>query len=52
MKRVGIPIERVRHHLKDIFKIFPIIPPVELAALGDLGGLYGGLALHRENPNL
>jgi glucokinase len=52
MKQVGIPIERVRHHLKDIFKIFPAIPPVELAALGDLGGLYGGLALHRENPDL
>lgn len=52
MKRVGIPIERVRHHLKDIFKIFPQIPPVELATLGDLGGLYGGLALLRENTNL
>lgn len=52
MKKVGIPIERVNHHLKDIFKIFPTIPPVELATLGDLGGLYGGLALHRENPNL
>lgn len=52
MKRVGIPIERVREHLKEMFKIFPTIPPVELASLGDLGGLYGGLALHRENPNL
>lgn len=52
MKQVGIPIERVRHHLKDMFKIFPQIPPVELATLGDLGGLYGGLALLRENPNV
>jgi glucokinase len=52
MKRVGIPIERVREHLKEIFKIFPAVPPIELATLGDLGGLYGGLALHRENPDL
>lgn len=52
MKQGGIPIDRVREHLKEIFKIFPTIPPVELASLGDLGGLYGGLALLRENPNL
>lgn len=52
MKSVGIPIERVRAHLKEMFKIFPAIPPVELASLGDLGGLYGGLAMLRENPNL
>lgn len=48
MKQVGIPIDSVREHLKEIFKIFPTIPPVELASLGDLGGLYGGLALLRE----
>ncbi len=48
MKQVGIPIDRVREHLKEMFKIFPTIPPVELASLGDLGGLYGGLALLRE----
>jgi len=48
MKQVGIPIDRIREHLKEIFKIFPTIPPVELASLGDLGGLYGGLALLRE----
>jgi glucokinase len=52
MKQVGIPIDRVREHLKEIFKIFPAIPPIELASLGDQGGLYGGLALLRENPNL
>ncbi|TSC60235.1 MAG: glucokinase [Parcubacteria group bacterium LiPW_15] len=52
MKQVGIPIERVRAHLKEMLKIFPTIPPIELATLGDLGGLYGGLALHRENTNL
>jgi glucokinase len=51
MKQVGIPIERVREHIKEIFKIFPTIPPIELASLGDLGGLYGGLALLRETDN-
>ena len=52
MKKIGIPIVRVREHLKEIFKISPEIPQIELATLGDIGGLYGGLALLRENPNL
>ena len=44
-----IPIERVRHHLKNILKIFPELPPIEAAKLGDLGGLYGGLELIKQN---
>ncbi|MDO8504454.1 MAG: ROK family protein [Candidatus Liptonbacteria bacterium] len=51
MKKVGIPIERVREHLKEISKIFPAIPPLEHASLGDFGGLYGGLALLRETTS-
>ncbi|MCH7883009.1 ROK family protein [Patescibacteria group bacterium] len=44
MKEVGIPIERIRFHLKNILKIFREPSPIEKAALGDAAGLYGGLA--------
>jgi predicted NBD/HSP70 family sugar kinase len=40
----SIPIDLVRSHLKGIMKIFPAVPPVELAKLGDSSGLYGALA--------
>ncbi len=45
MKEIGIPIERVRFHLKNILPFFPELPAIEKAALGDSGGLYGALAL-------
>lgn len=38
-----IPLSRVRFHLKRIMKIFPKIPPIQKAVLGDFGGLYGAL---------
>ncbi len=38
-----IPIPAVRNHLQKIFKIYPDIPPVVAATLGDMGGLYGAL---------
>ncbi len=38
-----IPLSRVRFHLRKIMKIFPKIPPIEKAVLGDIGGLYGAL---------
>jgi predicted NBD/HSP70 family sugar kinase len=43
MKKVGIPVERVRAHLKGILTIFHEPPPIEHSALGDIGGLYGAL---------
>lgn len=42
-KKIGIPVPRVRFHLKNILKIFPELPAVEKAELGDVGGLYGAL---------
>lgn len=48
MKKIGIPIERVRFHLKNILKIFPELPVIEKASLGDIGGLYGALTFLRE----
>jgi predicted NBD/HSP70 family sugar kinase len=38
-----VPLKRVRFHLRKIMKIFPKIPPIEKAVLGDFGGLYGAL---------
>ncbi|MBI5400505.1 MAG: ROK family protein [Candidatus Yonathbacteria bacterium] len=47
MKEVGIPVPAIRKHLAEIMKIFPNIPPIEKAELGDFGGLYGSLAYAR-----
>ncbi len=44
MKKIGIPIERVRAHLKGILHIYPELPLIEHSALGDIGGLHGALA--------
>ncbi len=45
MKAHGIPIEFTEDHLANIFIAFPHVPPIRKAELGDLGGLYGGLAM-------
>ena len=55
MKEQGIPIERVKMHLTDIFAVFPQIPKIEKALLGDIGGLWGSLAFlaqKLENKNI
>lgn len=49
MKRVGIPIDSVRQYVKQFTKILPETPLIELASLGDWGGLYGGLELYRQS---
>jgi len=43
MKKIGIPIDRVRAHLKGILQIYPEHPLIEHSALGDIGGLHGAL---------
>lgn len=48
-KEPGISIERVRHHLKNILLIFPEIPRLVKAELGDTGGLHGALAFLKQN---
>lgn len=47
MREVGIPLDAVRKYLAEILKIYPNIPPIEKAELGDFGGLYGALAFAR-----
>ena len=40
----AIPIDKTEGYLKDILKIFPRLPIIKKAELGDFGGLYGALA--------
>ncbi len=41
---IGIPVERVRAHVQHIMKKFPQIPEIVHSSLGEVGGLWGGLA--------
>ena len=41
---IGIPVERVRAHVRSIMKKFPETPEIVHSSLGELGGLWGGLA--------
>ncbi|OGZ08144.1 MAG: hypothetical protein A3D65_00220 [Candidatus Lloydbacteria bacterium RIFCSPHIGHO2_02_FULL_50_13] len=43
MNTIGIPVDRVRAHLKGILHIYPELPLIEHSALGDVGGLHGAL---------
>ncbi len=43
-----ISAARVAEYLGKIHKVFPKIPPIKKAALGDLGGLHGALAFLQE----
>ena len=52
MKEIGIPIDRVRAHLSGILHIYEELPQVTHSTLGDIGGLYGALALiKKSHPN-
>lgn len=48
MKEIGIPIPTVEKYLKEICKIYPTLPPVKKAALGDFGGLHGALSFLKQ----
>lgn len=49
----AIPVDRIEAHLKDMLKIFPELPAVKKAELGDIGGLHGALAYVKQcyNPH-
>ena len=49
MNTIGIPIDRVRAHLKGILRIFPELPLIEHSALGEIGGVYGALHFVKQN---
>lgn len=41
---IGIKVDKVSQHVREIMKKFPTTPEIVHAKLGDLGGLWGGLA--------
>ncbi|HDQ16591.1 MAG TPA: ROK family protein [Candidatus Vogelbacteria bacterium] len=43
MKEPGLKIDRIIFHLKKVMKIFPELPEIKKAELGDFGGLYGAM---------
>lgn len=49
MKKIGIPIDRVRAHLKGILHIYPELPLIEHSSLEDIGGLHGALYFVKQN---
>lgn len=49
MNTVGIPVEAIRTHLASLMRIFPDIPLIEKATLGQASGLYGGLVVANQS---
>jgi len=45
LKPSPIPLERVQTTLRSIASALPVLPDIQLAALGDYSGLYGALTL-------
>lgn len=45
---IGISVERVGDHVESLMEKFPYVPHIVHSALGDLGGLFGGMALLRQ----
>lgn len=43
-----LSLSAVQKHLKSVMRIFPKIPPIKKAALGDSSGLYGALAFLKD----
>ena len=41
---IGISVDRVQAHLKDILRASPEMPKIVHSQLGDVGGLWGGMA--------
>ena len=41
---IGIPVESVQRHVASIMRKFPEVPDIVHSSLGDVGGLWGGLA--------
>ncbi|NLE07497.1 MAG: ROK family protein [Parcubacteria group bacterium] len=41
----SIPMEKTEEYLKEVLKIYPKLPIIKKADLGDFGGLYGALVL-------
>lgn len=45
----AISVSATEEYLKDMLKIFPELPKIKKAELGDLGGLYGGMEILKQH---
>lgn len=52
MNEVGIPVERVAAHLHALAHKVPEVPDIVHSSLGDLGGLWGGMALLKQQQGV
>jgi len=48
---IGIPVTRVQFHVESILHKFPATPEIVHSALGDIGGLWGGMARLRQQQS-
>lgn len=48
----AMPLDMLREQVKELLTIFPDLPPIEKAALGDSGGLWGALCYAIEKAGL
>jgi predicted NBD/HSP70 family sugar kinase len=48
MNEIGIPVPRVEEHVKNLMQKFSTVPEIVHSSLSDMGGLWGGLALLRQ----
>jgi glucokinase len=48
----GIPLSTVSLTLKELLEVFPHPPALLLAELGDMGGLWGGIALYNQKKDI
>lgn len=44
LNEIGISVDRVAYHIKKINVKLPVVPEIVHSSLGDVGGLWGGLA--------
>ncbi|WP_404361786.1 ROK family protein [Marinobacter sp.] len=44
-----VSLDEINRHLREILTIFPRVPDMHLAQLGDFGGLYGAMAVLRQD---
>lgn len=45
----AIPVDKTEEYLREILKIFPKLPEIKKAELGEFGGLYGAMVLVKQS---
>ncbi|MEN9561087.1 MAG: hypothetical protein RIQ56_360 [Candidatus Parcubacteria bacterium] len=48
MNEIGISVPRVAEHVKSLMRKFPKVPEIVHSSLGDVGGLWGAMALLKQ----